>query len=142
MKTALPFNPSLLAKTRQRLYKIGLFTEVDVEPIEKEGNKKDVHVRVKEGNAGAVEFGVGYGDYERFRGSFDVSYRNLFGMNRQVSFRTEVSSIEQRYIINYTEPWFLGRRLPFKVLLIKEERTEKPSRPVRRGINLGGTLRA
>lgn len=120
-----PFNPSLLTKTRQRLYKIGLFTEVDVEPIEKEGNKKDVHVRVKEGNAGAVEVGVGYGDYERFRGSFDISYRNLFGMNRQVSFRTEVSSIEQRYIINYTEPWFLGRRLPFKVLLIKEERTEK-----------------
>jgi outer membrane protein insertion porin family len=120
-----PFNPSLLTKTRQRLYKIGLFTEVDVDAIEKEGDVKNVHVRVKEGNAGAVEFGVGYGDYERFRGSFDVSYRNLFGMNRQLSFRTEVSTLEQRYIVNYTEPWFLGRPLPFKVLLIKEERTEK-----------------
>lgn len=120
-----PFNPSLLTKTRQRLYKIGLFTEVDVEPIEKEGNKKDVHIRVKEGNAGAVEFGVGYGDYERFRGSFDVSYRNLFGMNRQLSFRTEISTLEQRYIVNYTEPWFSGKSLPFKMLLIKEERTEK-----------------
>ena len=120
-----PFNPSLLTKTRQRLYKIGLFTEVDVEPIEKEGDVKNVHIRVKEGNAGVVEFGVGYGDYERFRGSFDVSYRNLFGMNRQLSFRTEVSTLEQRYIVNYTEPWFLGKPFPFKVLLIKEERTEK-----------------
>ena len=120
-----PFNPSLLTKTRQRLYKIGLFTEVDVEPIEKEGDVKNVHIRVKEGNAGVVEFGVGYGDYERFRGSFDVSYRNLFGMNRQLSFRTEISTLEQRYIVNYTEPWFSGKRLPFKVLLIKEERTEK-----------------
>ena len=120
-----PFNPSLLVKTRQRLYKLGLFTDVDVDAIEKEGDVKNIHVRVKEGNAGVVEFGVGYGDYERFRGSFDVSYRNLFGMNRQLSFRTEISTLEQRYIVNYTEPWFLGKPLPFKVLLIKEERTEK-----------------
>ncbi|MBI3377036.1 MAG: outer membrane protein assembly factor BamA [Nitrospirae bacterium] len=120
-----PFNPSLLTKTRQKLYRLGLFTEVDVDAIEKEGDVKNVHVRVKEGNAGVVEFGVGYGDYERFRGSFDVSYRNLFGMNRQLSFRTEISTLEQRYIVNYTEPWFLEKPLPFKALLIKEERTEK-----------------
>lgn len=120
-----PFNPSLLVKTRQRLYKLGLFTDVDVDAIEKEGDVKNIHVRVKEGNAGVVEFGVGYGDYERFRGSFDISYRNLFGMNRQISFRTEISTLEQRYIVNYTEPWFSGKRLPFKMLLIKEERTEK-----------------
>ncbi|MCX5717983.1 MAG: outer membrane protein assembly factor BamA [Nitrospirae bacterium] len=120
-----PFNPYLLARTRQKLYKLGLFTDVDVDAIEKEGDVKNVHVKVKEGNAGAVEFGVGYGDYEQYRASFDVSYRNLFGMNRQLSFRTEVSSIEQRYILNYTEPWFLGNPLPFKVFLIKEERTEK-----------------
>ncbi|MEK7267351.1 MAG: outer membrane protein assembly factor BamA, partial [Nitrospirota bacterium] len=120
-----PFNPSLLVKTRQRLYKLGLFTDVDVDAIEKEGDVKNIHVRVKEAKAGVVEFGVGYGDYERFRGSFDVSYRNLFGMNRQLSFRTEVSTLEQRYIVNYTEPWFSGKSLPFKMLLIKEERTEK-----------------
>ncbi|MBA3070911.1 MAG: BamA/TamA family outer membrane protein, partial [Nitrospirae bacterium] len=120
-----PFNPSLLVKTRQRLYKLGLFTDVDVDAIEKEGDVKNIHVRVKEAKAGVVEFGVGYGDYERFRGSFDISYRNLFGMNRQMSFRTEISTLEQRYIVNYTEPWFSGKRLPFKVFLIKEERTEK-----------------
>jgi len=119
------FNPYLLTKTRQRLYKLCLFTDVDVNAIEKEDNAKNVHVRVKEGNAGVVEVGVGYGDYERFRGAFDISYRNLFGMNRQASFRTEVSSLEQRYIVNYTEPWFLGKQLPFKALLMKEERTEK-----------------
>ncbi|MDP2277487.1 MAG: POTRA domain-containing protein, partial [Nitrospirota bacterium] len=124
-KNGAPFNPSLLTKTRQRLYKVGLFTDVDVDAMEKEGDVKNVHVRVKEGNAGVVELGVGYGDYERFRGSFDVSYRNLFGMNRQLSFRTEISTLEQRYIVNYTEPWFSGKRLPFKMMLIKEERTEK-----------------
>jgi len=124
-KSGEPLDPYLLAKTRQRLYKLGLFTEVDVDALGKEDSEQNVHIKLKEGKAGAVEFGVGYGDYERYRGSFDVSYRNLFGMNRQMSFRTEVSTIEQRYILNYTEPWFLGKQIPFKAFLIKEEKTEK-----------------
>jgi len=124
-KSGAPFDPYLLARTRQRLYKLGLFTGVDVDAVDKEDSEQNIHIKMKEGNAGAVEFGAGYGDYEQFRGSFDISYRNLFGMNRQVSFRTEVSTIEQRYILNYTEPWFLGKQIPFKVFLIKEERTEK-----------------
>jgi len=124
-KSGTSFNPVLLTRTRQKLYKLGLFTEVDIDVVEKEGNSKDIHIRVKEGNAGIVEFGVGYGDYERFRGSVDISYRNLFGMNKQISFRTELSSLEQRYIVNYLEPWFLERPIPFRVLFIKEDRTEK-----------------
>lgn len=119
-----PFSRALLNKSRQKLYRLGLFTDVDLEQIEKPDNKKDIQVKVQEGNAGAVEFGVGYGDYERYRGSFGVSYRNLFGMNRQASFRTEVSTLENRYIVNYTEPWFLGYEMPFKVAFLHENRTE------------------
>jgi len=124
-KEGAPFSYSLLNKSRQRLYKLGLFTDVDVETLEKEDSTRDVHVRVKEGNAGLVEFGVGYGDYERYRASLDISYRNLFGMNKQLSLRTEFSTLEERYIINYLEPWFLGRQLPFRIVLMKEHKTEK-----------------
>ena len=124
-KEGEPFNYTPLTRTRQRLYKLGLFTDVDIDALEKEGDKKDVHIRVKEGNAGIVEFGLGYGDYERYRGSIDISYRNLFGMNRQISFRTEFSSLEQRYIVNYLEPYFSGRPVPFRMLFMREDRTEK-----------------
>ncbi|MBI4684454.1 MAG: outer membrane protein assembly factor BamA [Nitrospirae bacterium] len=120
-----PFNYTLLTKTRQKLYKLGLFTDLDIESPEKTGKVRDIHIRVKEGNAGMIELGVGYGDYEHYRGSFDVSYRNLFGMNRQPSFRAELSSIERRYILSYLEPWFLKSPVPFRALLIREERTEK-----------------
>ncbi len=120
-----PFNYALLTRTRQKLYRLGLFTDVDVDVIEGKNYTKDIHIRVKEGKGGLVEFGLGYGDYERFRGSFDVSYRNLFGINRQISFRTELSTLEQRYIINYLEPWFLEKPIPFRVTLMKENRTEK-----------------
>lgn len=124
-KEGATFSHALLTKTRQRLYKLGLFTDVDTEALEKDEDIKNIHVKVKEGNAGMVEFGLGYGDYERYRGSFDISYRNLFGMSRQISFRTEFSSLEERYIVNYLEPWFLGKSLPFRMLFLREDRTEK-----------------
>lgn len=124
-REGMPFSHGLLTRGRQRLYKLGLFTEVGIEGLDRADGKRDVHVRVTEGNAGAVELGIGYGDYERYRGFADLSYRNLFGMNRQVSLRLEMSSIEERYILTYYEPWLMGRPTPFRALLLREERTEK-----------------
>lgn len=120
-----PFNQGLLMKERQKLYKLGLFTDVTVEPLDKYDSRRDVLVRVEEGDAGAVEFGIGYGDFEKYRGFFDIGYRNLFGMNRQGSFRLELSSLERRFIINYYDSWFLNRPTPFRTLLLYENRTEK-----------------
>lgn len=120
-----PFNYSLLTKERQKLYKLGLFTEVDLEPLDRYNSMRDLMITLQEGNAGAFEFGVGYGDYERYRGFFDLSYRNLFGMNRQGSLRVEISSLEERVILNYYEPWFLSRPLPLRILALREERKEK-----------------
>lgn len=120
-----PFDYSILTKERQKLYRLGLFTEVDIEPLDRYDSKRDIIMTLKEGNAGAVEFGIGYGDYEKYRGFLDVSYRNLFGMNRQGSLRVELSSLEERVILNYYEPWFLGRPLPLRVLALREDRKEK-----------------
>lgn len=121
----MPFNYSLLIKERQKLYKLGLFTEVSIEPLEKHEGRRDVLLKIAEGNAGAVETGLGFGDYEKYRGYLDISYKNLFGVNRYGSVRAELSSLERRYMINYHEPWFLDNRIPFRVFLLREEKTEK-----------------
>ncbi|MEW6162397.1 MAG: outer membrane protein assembly factor BamA [Nitrospirota bacterium] len=120
----IPFDYRILGKERRRLYKLGLFTDVDMEVLDRYNHERDVLIRLNEGNAGAVEFGVGYGDYERFRGFLDLSYRNLWGMNRQSSLRVELSSIERRYILQYHEPWFLSKQLSFRAFLLREERRE------------------
>ncbi len=119
-----PFDYSILSRTRQRLYKLGLFTNVDIEVLDRYDHKRDVLVKLDEGNAGAVEFGFGYADYEKLRGFLDLSYRNLWGMNRQSSVRIELSSLEERYIFQYQEPWFLGKEIPFRFLLLREDRRE------------------
>ncbi|MGQ9570552.1 MAG: outer membrane protein assembly factor BamA [Thermodesulfovibrionales bacterium] len=120
----MPFDYGLLAKERQHLYKLGLFTDVEIEPLDRYDHIKDILINVKEGNAGAVEFGLGYADYERFRSFLDISYKNLWGMNRQSSARFELSSLERRYVIQYFDPWFLNTQTPFRIFLLYEDRKE------------------
>jgi outer membrane protein insertion porin family len=123
-KMDAPFDYSELAQERQRLYRLGLFTEVTVVPSEKNDSERDVLYKFREADAGTVEYGVGYGEYEKYRGFLDISYRNLFGMDRQASFRTEVSSLEKRFILSYSEPYFLDRDLTFKSSLLYENKRE------------------
>jgi len=127
------YNFKSLGDIRQGLYRLGLFTDVDIEAYDSSEDRRDLLIRLKEGNAGAFEFGFGYADYEKLRGFAEVSYRNLFGMNRQGLMRVELSSLENRLIMQYHEPWFLGRPLPLRVLLIREDKTEItiPGREVR-----------
>ncbi len=120
----MPFNYQFLSNVRQRLHRLGLFTDVDLEVLDRYDHKKDVLIKLNEGNPGAVEFGLGYGDYERFRGFFDLSYRNLWGMNRQSSFRFEMSSLEKRYLFQYHDPWFFDVPIPFRAVLLYEDRKE------------------
>jgi outer membrane protein insertion porin family len=116
-----------LTNVKQRLYKLGIFNEVSIDILEsnEEGDTefvRDMLVSVKEANAGSVEVGVGYGDYERFRGGFDISYRNLGGYNRQIGFRTELSTVEQKYVFNFKEPWFLNKPdVALNLFLLKEK---------------------
>jgi outer membrane protein insertion porin family len=118
------FDYPLLQRERQNIYKSGLFTDVDIEVLDRYDHKRDTLIKLKEGNAGAVEFAFGYADYEKLRGFLDLSYRNFWGMNRQGSLRFEMSSIEKRAILQYLEPWFLDRQMPFKAFLLYEDREE------------------
>jgi outer membrane protein insertion porin family len=95
------------------------------EPLTSEGESLDVRISVEEVDPGTVEFGFGYGEYERLRGFLDVSYRNLFGMNRKGTFRTEQSSLESRFILSYDEPWLFGRPIASRTTLQSEEREER-----------------
>ncbi len=123
-KEGLPYNYSLLAQERQKLYKLGLFSDIEFKPLDDFDDRRDVLVNLREGDAGTVEFGFGYTDYERLRGFVDVSYRNLWGLNRQASLRLELSTIERRYIFQYREPWFMDRPIPFRFYLLGEDKKE------------------
>lgn len=118
------YNQEDVFKSIQRVYRLGLFSQVRFEPVDPYSKieKKDMILTVKERKAGAFEFGFGYGDYDRFRAFLEVSYRNLGGYNRHVSLRGEVGSIEKKYAIGFKEPWFLNNPIDFRASLIQEEK--------------------
>ncbi len=123
-KENLPFDYRILTQERRKLYKLGLFTDVNTEVLDTYNNKKDVLINLREGNAGTVELSLGYAEYEKFRGILDLSYRNLWGINSQSSLKLELSSLADRYIIQYYEPWFLDTPLQFRTFLLMESKRE------------------
>ena len=119
-----PFDSSILPKERQKLYKLGIFSGVDTEVLDRYDDRKDVLIKLREGNSGTVDLSAGYGEYDRYRGIVDLSYKNLQGMGRQVSLRLEYSSLAKRYILQFYEPWFMGIQLPFRASLLGEAKKE------------------
>jgi outer membrane protein insertion porin family len=143
-RESAPLNSGVIAKERQKLYKLGLFTDVRISVLETYDHRRDIHIDVVEGNAGSVEFGFGYSNFDKFTGFIDIGYANLFGMNRQVSLRIGYNALEKLYAVNYLDPWFLERPLQLKGTLFLNERDEKNIdtkvvmyRYSKRGITLG-----
>ncbi len=125
-----PLDLVSLRSNTQRLYRLGLFSDVRSEIIDDELGYKDVLVDVKESNAGAIEIGAGYGDYEKYRGYLDISYRNFFGMNRYGKVRMEIDTLSEKLILGAFEPWLYRFKnvyspISLGVNLMTERRTEK-----------------
>lgn len=116
------YDQELVLKTVQRIYRLGLFSQVRFEPIDpyRKTDRKDMLLTVKERDAGAVDLGVGYGDYDKLRGFIEISHKNLWGHNRQISLRAEAGNILRRYALGFKEPWFLNHRIDFRASIIHE----------------------
>jgi outer membrane protein insertion porin family len=106
------YDYGVILKSQQRIYRLGFFRLARFEPL-RPGEKeyvKDMLLTVEERPAGAVEFGVGYGNLDRFRGFAELSYSNLWGTAKSASLRVEGSDIGQQAVFSFREPWFLGQR--------------------------------
>lgn len=114
------FSYEKMLRSQRQLLKLGIFKTVRIEPVNPDikEERKDVSVITEEGYPGRVEFGIGYGDEEKLRGMIEAGYKNLFGTGRQVTLRAEGSSIEQKYSINYKEPWVLGYQMDGRLNIV------------------------
>ena len=127
IKRGEPYNPEKILNSQKRLYRTGHFSVVHFNPIPSETDPtvQDVELTVVERPSMALEFGFGYADRERLRGFFEIAHRNLFGTGREISARAEGSSIEEKYTLNYKEPWIFSQdidlRLVAAYLDLKEE---------------------
>lgn len=117
-----PYNLEDILKSQRRIYRLGLFSRVRFEPINP-GEKeyiKDMMLQVSERKAGAVEFGIGYSDYEKLRGFVEISHRNLWGWGRHGSARFEASTVERKYTFNFKEPWLFNRPVDARFSIVDQ----------------------
>lgn len=120
-----PFNNKLVLDASRRLYQLGLFEDVKIRTLGRHGRKRDILISVKERKAGTVEFGAGYEDYEKYRGSVEFNYKNLWGMHRKIRVKGAASTLKNIFLLSYNEPYLLGNYVSLSGVLLRDSRTEK-----------------
>lgn len=116
------YDPEMIFKSQQRVYKLGSLSSVRINPIEEEviAEGKDLLLSVKERKAGAFELGVGYGTEERFRGFAELSHRNIFGTGASARLRGDVSQLQNSYTLGFNKPWLFDLPVEGRFSLIDQ----------------------
>jgi outer membrane protein insertion porin family len=112
--------------SKSRLEQLGYFEKVDTEAQETDvPNRKDLVIGVEEKSTGNFSLGAGYSSVESIvgmiefkQGNFDLFNPPTFtGAGQKFQITASIGTELQDYEINFTEPWFLGKRLIFNVNL-------------------------
>jgi outer membrane protein insertion porin family len=102
------YSGSNITLSRQRIDKLGYFTEVNLENPAVQGttDQVDVNVTVVEKPTGNVLLGAGFGSGSGVVLSGSISQNNIFGSGKHVSASLSSSSLNTVYALSYTDPYF------------------------------------
>jgi outer membrane protein assembly factor BamA len=104
---------ALLAAER-RLFRLGVFSEVDVEPSARtqDGSRRDIVVRLREGRTQRVTYGIGYDSEDGLGALVGYSHGHVAGRGYQLQVDGRASESTHRFRLIARRPE-LGRRQPF-----------------------------
>jgi outer membrane protein assembly complex protein YaeT len=125
VKAGDPLSQANMLDTQQRLYDLGIFSQVDTAVQDPDGTepRKNVLVQVREAKrytfnyGGGFEFQTGQSTGNNKQplggagvsplGSFDVSRLNFLGRDHTITFESRVGRLQQRGLLSYEAPrWF------------------------------------
>ena len=95
-------------RSRQRIDKLGYFSEVQVDTPSVPGtsDQVDVNFKVTERQTGNLSFGLGYSTTENVVITASLSQSNFLGTGNALSFSVNAGSVNQNYAISYTNPYY------------------------------------
>ena len=137
------FVPSLIARSKTLIGKLGFFSRVDIKevPSEKEGYS-DLVVQVAESSTGEISFGGGYSS--QLGGVFNagVAEKNFLGKGQRISVNTQLSERKSEYTASFAEPYLFNRDLYAESNVYNTTMDYKESRYdlKREGFNLKGNF--
>lgn len=121
-----PLSQSGVVESQRRLYDLGIFAKVDVATQNPEGRERDKYVlmQAEEARRYSMTFGFGaemgrIGGGNSFdspagnagfapRGQVGITRSNIFGLAHTASATVRASNIQQRLVLSYLAPQFLG----------------------------------
>jgi len=105
-------NYSRILSSQKNLYLTGLFERVYLQPIPNTSDStlRDIHIELKEVQAGELNFSAGYGSIDRFRVKVQFYQANLRGTAMKIGLSTQLSSIQRGIEAQFTNPRIRGSR--------------------------------
>src|SRR5580698_6704678 len=102
------FDSSRLALSKDRVNRLGYFTDVDVTtvPVEGTNDQVDVDVKVAEKPTGAITLGAGFSSTDKVVLSAGVSQDNVFGSGTSLSVNVNTAKTYRTLTVTQVDPYF------------------------------------
>ncbi|ADE11876.1 outer membrane protein assembly factor BamA [Sideroxydans lithotrophicus] len=102
------FATSKIKKSKQRLDRLGFFSDVNVDtsPVQGTGDQLDLNLKVAERSTGNFSIGAGYSSLEKLTLMAGVTQSNVFGTGNSLSTQINTSKLNQVYSVSYTNPYY------------------------------------
>ncbi len=102
------YSADRITKSKQRVDRLGYFTDVNVETpsVPESTDQVDVNIDVKEKPTGNIVFGAGYGQAEGVILTTGVSQQNVFGSGNHLALQLNTSKLNRVVSLSFTQPYW------------------------------------
>src|SRR5688572_18597578 len=102
------YNADAITKSKQRVDRLGYFTDVAVETPAVPGttDQVDVNINVVEKPTGNILLGAGFGSSEGLVLSGGVTQQNVFGSGNHLGLQLNTSKVNTVYSLSFTQPYW------------------------------------
>ena len=124
------YNRVLVNRFERRLRGLGIFQAVRVDVVQ--GSQPDLvilRVQVQEQRTGEVSAVAGFSSADGILGEISYSELNFLGRGQQLRASFTIGANNRNFAISFTEPYFLGRRMPFGFDVYHRMTTASATRP-------------
>ena len=135
------YNRVLVNRFERRLRGLGIFQAVRVDVVQ--GSQPDLvilRVQVQEQRTGEVSAVAGFSSADGILGEISYSESNFLGRGQQLRASFTIGANNRNFAISFTEPYFLGRRMPFGFDVYRRMTTASATRPYGEA-DTGGQIR-
>jgi outer membrane protein insertion porin family len=102
------YSAEKISRSRERLDRLGFFSEVNIEtpPVAGVPDQVDVNVSVIERSTGNIQVGAGYSNSDKVVIGGSITQSNVFGTGNQLSAQINTGKINRTISVSYTNPYY------------------------------------